>query len=112
MNELQKKELDLLTVVEKWNLDAVGFGGGTRLTTEGELKLEDGLDLTVSNSHRFGAVADDRRYPVAYASGGIALGNVNVSSDSTGRKFELTVSGDGKMLYLVRKPNGFVLTFH
>ena len=104
--------LDMLTVVEEWRLDVAGFGGGARLTTEGELKLEDGLDFTVSNSHRFGADADDRRYSVANASGGIVLGNVNISSDSTGRKFELSVSDDGKTLYLVRKPNGFVLTLH
>ena len=104
--------LDQLTVISQWKLDVASFGGNARLITRGELKLEDGLKLKISNSHRFGAVAEERRYPIAEGSGGVVLGNVEVLTDSDSRKFELAVSDDGKMLYLVRKPNGFVLTLH
>ena len=104
--------LDQLIVSSEWKLDVACFGGDARLVTDGALKLEDGLKLTISSSHRFGAVSDECRYPMAEAMGGIQLGDIEIVSDSDSRKFELAVSDDGKLLYLVRKPNGFVLTFH
>ena len=104
--------LDQLIVSSEWKLDVACFGGDARLVTEGALKLEDGLKLTISSSHRFGAVSEERRYPIAGATGGVQLGDIEIVSDSDSRKFELAVSDDGKLLYLVRKPNGFVLTFH
>ncbi|MBP3406327.1 MAG: hypothetical protein J6N18_09510 [Kiritimatiellae bacterium] len=104
--------LDQLTIASEWKLDVTCFGGDARLITDGELKLEDGLKLTISSSHRFGTVSEERRYPIAGATGGVQLGDIEIVSDSDSRKFELAVSDDGKLLYLVRKPNGFVLTLH
>ena len=69
----------------------------------------DGLRLSVTNAKSFKGIAVDNRCPIARAMSGISLGDVDVFTDETNRRFGLSVSDDGKTLYLAGIPMGFTL---
>ena len=104
--------LERLTIASEWRIDVAEFGDNARLTTLGAIEMSDGLRMSVTNSHAFKSIAGDLRYPIAQATGGISLGRVTVVPDAENREFELTVSDDRKMLYLVRKPKGIIVVVH
>ena len=98
-----------LTIASEWKVDVAEFGNGSCLSTVGAIDLSNGLRMSVANSSAFKSVVGDLRYPIAQATGAIALGRVSVVPDAEGLKFKLEVADGGGTLYLVRKPKTFVL---
>jgi len=101
--------VEQLALESEWRLDAERLGRNEELLTTGWLELMDGLRLSVTNAKVFKAIAVDNRWPIARAMSGVVLNDVDVFPDVTNRRFGLSVSDDGKTLFLVGVPMGFTL---
>ena len=102
-----------LTVTDGWALDAseMASDGSVRLATAGAFELADGVTVSLTNAKQFRKAAVNHRYAIATAAGGITLGDVTVVSDKEGAEYALSLSDDGKTLYLDSKPTGLMLIF-
>lgn len=98
-----------LHIESEWELDVADFHDSAKLVTPGRLSLADGTCVSIRQTRWFFKVATNRKYAIATATGGIAIGDVSVRSDSPDRVFELVVSDGGTVLNLVRRQKGLVV---
>lgn len=100
-----------LTVTDGWTLDAseMSSDGSVKLTTAGAFELADGVTVSLTNAKQFRKAAVNHRYAIATAADGITIGDVTVISDKEGAEYALSLSDDGKTLYLDSKPAGLML---